>query len=269
MTAQSYEGKVALVTGAAAGIGRASALAFARAGAKVVVADIDGAGGEETVAQIKRASGETAFIHTDVSRGEEVKTLIKQTVALYDRLDCAHNNAGIEGARSRIAALAEDDWDRTIAINLKGVWLCMKFEIQQMVKQGGGAIVNTASVAGHVGFSRYGAYAASKHGVVGLTKTAALEYMKLGIRVNAVSPGFIDTAMVDRAVGGTPEAGLAAQLFQRVRRHVVRGALTTQHPARRMGSPEEVAEAVLWLCSEGASFVNGHTLVVDGGFLAK
>lgn len=269
MTTESFEGKVALVTGAAAGIGRASALAFARAGAKVIVADVDIAGGEETVAQLKNAGGDAAFVRTDVSRQKEVKALIKQAVMLYDRLDCAHNNAGIEGARARTAALAEEDWDRTIAINLKGVWLCMKFEIQQMAKQRCGAIVNTASVAGHVGLSRYAAYAASKHGVIGLTQSAALEYMKSGIRINAVSPGLIDTAMVERAIGDLGRAGLGGQLVESVRRQFVRFGLTAQQPAKRSGSPDEVAAAVLWLCSDGASYVNGHTLVVDGGFLAK
>jgi len=262
-----FEGKVALVTGSASGIGRASAIAFAAAGAKVVVADIDLAVGEETVTKIKSSGGEAKFVRADVSLRPEVKTLIKRTVDLYGALDFAHNNAGVEGARARIAALAEDDWDRTIAVNLKGVWLCMKFEIEQMAKQRSGAIVNTASVAGHVGLSRYGAYAASKHGVVGLTKTAALEYMKLGIRVNAISPGFIDTAMVDRGLSGSGES--SRKLLQRVRKKIVVTALTLQQPAKRMGSPEEVAQAVLWLCSQSASFVNGHTLVVDGGFLAK
>jgi NAD(P)-dependent dehydrogenase (short-subunit alcohol dehydrogenase family) len=267
MTAGSFNGKVALITGASAGIGRASALAFARAGAKVVAADIENGGGEETVAQIKTAGGEATFVRTDVSRGEEVKELIKRTVGLYGRLDCAHNNAGTEGTRARVAALLEEDWARTIAINLTGVWLCMKFEIQQMAKQGGGAIVNTASIAGHVGFARHCAYAASKHGVVGLTKTAALEYIKLGIRVNAVSPGLIDTAMIDRGIDRTKDS--SNELFQRVRRRVIRRALAMQQPSKRMGSPEEVAEAVLWLCSENASYVNGHTLVVDGGMIAE
>ena len=267
MTAENFNGKVALVTGASAGIGRATALAFARAGARVVVADIETAGGEETVAQIKTAGGEATFVRTDVSRGEEIKALVQRAIALYGRLDCAHNNAGTEGARARIAALREEDWARTIAINLTGVWLCIKFEIQQMAKQGGGAIVNTASIAGHVGFARHCAYSASKHGVIGLTKTAALEYMKLGIRVNAVAPGLISTAMIDRSIDRTND--ISSQLFQRVRRQLIRRALMMQQPAKRMGSPEEVAEAVVWLCSESASYVNGHTLVVDGGMIAE
>jgi NAD(P)-dependent dehydrogenase (short-subunit alcohol dehydrogenase family) len=267
MTAGSFNGKVALVTGAAAGIGRATALAFARAGARVIVADIDATVGEETAAQIKAANGEAAFVRADVSRSDDIKALVRRTIDLYGRLDCAHNNAGTEGARARIAALREEDWARTIAINLTGVWLCMKFEIQQMAKQGGGAIVNTASTAGHVGFARHCAYAASKHGVIGLTKTAALEYMKLGIRVNAVSPGLISTAMIDRGIDRAGDT--SNQLFQRVRRQIIRRSLSMQQPAKRMGSPEEVAEAVVWLCSESASYVNGHTLVVDGGMIAE
>ena len=200
-----------------------------------------------------------------MSRHEDVKALVLRTVELYGALDFAHNNAGIEGTRARVAGLSERDWDRTIAINLKGVWLCMKFEIEQMVKQGRGAIVNTASVAGHVGLSRYGAYAASKHGVIGLTKTAALEYMRIGLRINAISPGFIDTAMTDRALNKTSE--VSDGLWQRLRRSVARTVLTMQQPARRMGTAEEVAHSVLWLCSDRASFVNGHILVIDGGLL--
>lgn len=262
-----FKGKVALVTGSASGIGRAAALAFAEAGAKVVGADVNAAGGERVTAEIKNAGGEATFICTDVSRPEEVKALIRGTVELYGGLDFAHNNAGIEGTRARVAGLSEADWDRAIAINLKGVWLCMKFEIEQMAKQRRGAIVNTASVAGHIGLSRYGAYAASKHGVIGLTKTAALEYMRIGLRINAISPGFIDTAMFDRALSKTSE--VTNGLWQQLRRRVARTALTIQQPARRMGTPEEVAQSVLWLCSDSASFVNGHTLVVDGGLLAQ
>ncbi len=262
-----FKGRVALVTGSASGIGQASALAFAGAGAKVVGADINADEGERLAATIKDAGGEATFIRTDVSRLQEVKALVRRTVELYGALDFAHNNAGTEGTRARIAALAENDWDRTIAINLKGVWLCMKFEIEQMATQRRGAIVNTASVAGHVGLSRYGAYAASKHGVIGLTKTAAIEYMRLGLRINAISPGFIDTAMLDRALNKTSE--VSNGLWQRLRRRVARTALTMQQPARRMGTPEEIAQTVLWLCSDSASFVNGHTLVVDGGLLAK
>lgn len=268
MSGREFAGKVALVTGGAAGIGRATAQAFAEAGAKVVVADIDANGGEETAAKIRAAGGEATFVRADVSQHNAVKALIKETAKRYGSLDCAHNNAGIEGQRARLGALAEEAWDRTIAINLKGVWLCMRYEITQMARQAGGAIVNTASVAGHVGLSRYGAYSASKHGVIGLTKTAALEYMRLGIRVNAVCPGFIETDMLKRALEGTTASGLSQQLMRRIRGGIVRRALAAQHPARRMGSAEEIAQAVLWLCSERASFVNGHALVIDGGFTA-
>jgi len=270
MTTQPFDGKVALVTGAASGIGRASALAFARIGAKVVVADIETAGGGETVAQIKSAGGEAAFIRADVSQAKEVEALVRQTVALYGRLDCAHNNAGVEGVRARTASTTEEDWDRTVAINLKGVWLCMKYEIPQMLKLGRGAIVNTSSIAGEAGLSRFAAYAASKHGVIGLTKSAALEYARFGIRVNAVCPGLIDTGMPERGfLGAHPGGSLSDRLIAGVRKRFGRAMLTAQQPSRRMGSPAEVAEAVVWLCSDAASFVNGHALPVDGGFLAK
>jgi NAD(P)-dependent dehydrogenase (short-subunit alcohol dehydrogenase family) len=267
--APTFKGKVALVTGAAAGIGRASALAFARNGAKVVAADVQVAGGEETVAQIKSAGGEAVFIRTDVSVRRDVDALIRQTISVYGRLDCAHNNAGVEGVRARTASAHEKDWDHTIAINLKGVWLCMKYEIPQMLKLGQGAIVNTSSVAGHVGLSRFGAYAASKHAVLGLTKSAALEYMRFGIRINAVCPGYIDTGMLDRALVAGHEGGSFDRLFRGVRKRLGRAALLMQQPAKRTGSPAEVAEAVVWLCSDAASFVNGHNLVVDGGYLAQ
>jgi len=249
------EGKVALVTGAGSGIGRATALACAREGAKVVAADIAVEGGEETVAHIKRAGGEAIFVATDVTQANAVQALIAAAVAAYGRLDCAHNNAGIEGVWATTADYPEDDWDRVMAVNLKGVWLCMKYEIPQMLQQGGGAIVNTASLAGLVGAKRLAAYVASKHGVVGLTKTAALEYAKAGIRVNAVCPGVIHTAMVER------------MFFQRRSQVVER--LAASEPLGRLGTPEEVAEAVVWLCSDAASFVTGHALSVDGGLYAQ
>ncbi len=248
------EGKAALVTGASSGIGRATALVFAREGAKVVVADVVVAGGEETVRLIKTVGGEAIFIKADVSKAAEVEAMVNTAVAAYGRLDCAHNNAGIEGAMSTTADYTEEDWDRVISINLKGVWLCMKSEIAQMLKQGGGAVVNTASGAGLVGLANMSAYVASKHGVVGLTKTAALEYAKAGIRVNAVCPGVIQTPMVARVTGRQP------QLAE---------ALVAAEPVGRVGQPEEIAEAVVWLCSEAASFVTGHAMAVDGGYVAQ
>ena len=248
------DGKVALVTGGSSGIGRASALAFAREGAKVVVADAVVEGGEETVGMIKKAGGEAIFIKADVSKAAEVEALINKAVETYGRLDCAFNNAGIEGEMAQTAECSEENWDRTLSINLKGVWLCMKYEIPQMLKQGGGAIVNTASVMGLVGLVGSPAYVASKHGVVGVTKTAALEYAKAGIRVNAVCPGAIRTPMVERALSARP------QLAE---------TITAMEPVGRMGKPEEIAEAVVWLCSDGASFVTGLAMAVDGGWVAQ
>ena len=249
------QGKVALVTGGGSGIGRASALAFAREGACVVVADVAVEGGNETVALIKAAGGTATFVRADVSQATEVAALVDAAVATYGRLDCAHNNAGIEGLEAPTAEYPEDDWDRVIAINLKGVWLCMKYEIPHMQRQGGGAIVNTASMAGLVGARRMPAYVASKHGVAGLTKTAALEYARAGIRVNAVCPGVIRTPMVERF------------FFSHHPRAETR--LSAAAPIGRLGTPEEVAEAVVWLCSAAASFVTGHTMTVDGGMVAQ
>jgi NAD(P)-dependent dehydrogenase (short-subunit alcohol dehydrogenase family) len=247
--ARLFEGKVALVTGAGSGIGRASALAFSREGARVVVADVDAAGGEETAALIKRAGGEALFVQTDVSRDAAVAALIERAVSAFGRLDYAHNNAGILGARAMTADCTEEEWDRVVATNLKGIWLCMRYEIPRLLEQGGGAIVNTASAAGLVGIWGYPAYTASKHGVVGLTKTAAIEYVKSGIRVNAVCPGFIATPMV---------RGMTAD----------DAAPQTVVPAGRLGRPEEVAEAVIWLCSDKASYVTGHMMAVDGALTA-
>ena len=252
--AGELEGRVALVTGAAAGIGRASALAFAAAGARVMVSDVVVDGGAETVGQIQANGGEATFVRADVSQTADVEALVRQTVETYGRLDCAHNNAGIEGELAATADCAEANWDRTIAINLKGVWLCMKYEIPHMLEQGGGAIVNTSSVAGLVGFPNLPAYVATKHGVAGLTRTAALEYAEQGIRVNAVCPGVIQTAMIDRIVGGDAEA---------------EAQFTALEPVGRMGSPAEVAQAVVWLCSDAASFVTGVAMPVDGGFVAQ
>src|SRR5262245_48683187 len=248
------DGKVALVTGGASGIGRATALAFAREGAKLVVAVLNAEGGQQTVHMITENGGEATFVRTDVSQAVEVQALISKAVETYGRLHCAHNNAGISGGLSaRTAEYPEDMWHQVIAVNLTGVWLCMKSELDQMHKQGGGAIVNTASVAGLGGYHGASAYVASKHGVVGLTKTAALEYAPQGIRVNCVCPGYIATPMT---APGMHDPTRLARLIAR-------------EPIGRVGTPEEIAEAVVWLCSDAASFVTGHTMTVDGGYVAQ
>jgi len=252
--AGKLEGKVALVTGGSSGIGRATALAFAREGAQVVVADVSVEGGQETARTIKENGGQAVFIKADVSKSGDVEGLIEQAIQTYGRLDYACNNAGIEGEQASTVNCSEANWDRVINVNLKGVWLCMKYEIPHMLKQGSGAIVNMSSVAGLVGFSNAPAYTASKHGILGLTKTAALEYAKAGIRVNAVCPGVIRTMMVERVTGGDPQ---------------VEAQLTAIEPVGRMGRSEEVAEAVVWLCSDAASFVTGHAMVVDGGLVVQ
>jgi NAD(P)-dependent dehydrogenase (short-subunit alcohol dehydrogenase family) len=248
------EGKIALVTGGSSGIGRATALLFAKEGAKVVVADVTVSGGEETVQMIKAAGGEAIFVKADMAKAADVEAMVQKAVATYGRLDCAHNNAGIEGTTKKTHDYDEAEWDRVIAINVKGVWLCMRYQIPQMLKQGGGAIVNTASDAGLLGVPQMPAYVASKHAVVGLTKTAALEYAKAGIRVNAVCPGVIKTPMVDRITGLRP--GRAERM-------------TAAEPIGRMGKPEEIAAAVVWLCSDAASFVTGLPMAVDGGIAAQ
>ena len=253
--AGTLEGKVALVTGGSSGIGRGSALTFAREGAKVIVSDVNVEGGEETVNQIKEAAGAATFIHADVSKAADVEALIKKSIETYGRLDCAHNNAGIIGSIAVPTHEYPDDmWDSVIDINLKGVWLCMKYEIAEMLKQGNGAIVNTSSIWGTVGTAGFSAYVASKHGISGLTKTAALEYAQSGIRVNAVNPGPIDTGILQSALTKLPE---------------MEEPLIASVPAGRIASPKEVGEAVVWLCSDAASFVLGHTLHVDGGFVAQ
>ena len=248
------DGKVALITGAGSGIGRASALVFAREGAKVALADIVVEGGEETVRMVKEAAGEAFFIKADVSNAADVEAMVNTVVETYGRIDCAYNNAGIEGQLASTDEYAEDMFDKVIGINLTGVWLCMKYELPHMLKQGSGAIVNTASGAGLIGVAGMSAYVASKHGVVGLTKTAALEYAKSGIRVNAVCPGLIQTPMVERITNGHPQLG---------------EALVAAEPIGRTGRPEEIAESVVWLCSDAASFVTGHAMSVDGGFVAQ
>lgn len=248
------QGKVALVTGAGSGIGRASALAFAREGAKIIVADIVVQGGEETVRVIKQAGGDAIFVEADVSRAIEVEALVKKAVDTYGHLDCAHNNAGISVGKANTVDITEEYWDLVMDVNLKGVWLCMKYEIPYMLKQGHGVIVNTASIAGlHGKTASSSLYVASKHGVVGLTKATALEYAKAGIRVNAVCPGPISTPMTEKPnMSSEAREKALANDQQRV-------------PLGRRGVPDDIAEAVVWLCSDAASFVTGHMMAVDGG----
>ena len=248
------EGKVALITGGGSGIGRATALLFGREGAKVVVADYNAEGGERTVKTIRDAGGMAIFHTADVSNPQDVDGLMHKVVETYGRLDCAFNNAGIEGQMGNTPECSLENWNRVIAINLTGVFLCMKYEIPLMLKHGGGSIVNTASAAGLVGLAGGPAYVAAKHGVAGLTKTAALEFAQKGIRVNAVCPGFIRTPMVERVLDkGTFSE---EQIF-------------AAEPMHRMGKPEEIAEAVLWLCSDASSFVTGLPMPVDGGYVAQ
>jgi NAD(P)-dependent dehydrogenase (short-subunit alcohol dehydrogenase family) len=246
----SYAGKVAFVTGAGSGIGRATALAFAREGASVVVSDISEQGNQETVRMIEELDERALAVRCDVTRTGDVKAALDRTVETFGRLDVAFNNAGVEQEEAATAQLAEEVWDRVIDIDLRGVFLCMKHEIPLMLEQGGGAIVNTSSGAGVKGFPLGAAYVAAKHGVIGLTRSAALDYAQANIRINAVCPGIIETQMMDRVTGDTPEG---------------RQQVISQEPIGRMGKPEEIAEAVLWLCSEAASFVVGHAMVVDGG----
>jgi NAD(P)-dependent dehydrogenase (short-subunit alcohol dehydrogenase family) len=246
-----FEQKIALVTGGSFGIGRATAIAFAKRGAQVVIAGWI----EDTVTlqQIRDEGGTALFAKGDVSKSGDVAQLISQTIKTFGRLDYAVNNAGIEGANAVTHECTEENWDKTIGINLKGVWLCMKHEIPLMLKQGKGAIVNVASVAGLIGFPGLPAYVASKHAIIGLTKTAALENAKQNIRINAVCPGAIKTAMIDRITG---------------KDKTVEKQFEDMEPIGRMGVPEEVAEAIIWLCSDAASFVTGNAMTVDGGWVA-
>ncbi len=246
-------GKVAIVTGGTSGIGRETAVLFAQAGVKVVVAGRREAEGNETVDLVRAAGSDGIFVKTDVAIAADVQALVRKTVEKFGRVDIAFNNAGIEGNLVPIVIQPEADWDRTIAINLKGTWLCLKYEIQQMLKQrSGGAIVNMASVAGLIGSAGFATYSASKHGVMGLTKCAALETARSGIRVNVVCPAVIETPMGERIFGGPDVKPYAVGL----------------HPIGRFGKPMEVAEAVVWMCSDRASFMTGQSLVLDGGFLA-
>lgn len=249
---RQFTGKVAFVTGAASGIGRAAALAFARGGASVVAADVSEEGNQETARLIEEQGGRALAVRCDVTRAEDVKAALGRTVEVFGRLDFAFNNAGIEPRKpAPTAEYEEEEWNRIIDINLRGVFLCMKHEIPLILKHGeGGAIVNTSSGAGIIGIKGSPAYTAAKHGVLGLTKAAALDYAAQNLRVNAICPGYIETPMMDRFTGGTAEG---------------RAKVIAEEPAGRMGKPEEIAAAVVWLCSEGAAFMVGHAMVMDGG----
>ena len=251
---KDFQGKVAIVTGGTSGIGRAAAVAFAREGAKVVVAGRRTGEGEQTVRLIRDEGGEGIFVPTDVTQESQVKSLIGRTLEQFRRLDFAFNNAGVEQGPTPFLEQSVQTFDQVMAVNVKGVWLSMKHEIPALVKSGGGGIVNTSSIAGVVAFAGAEIYIASKHAVMGLTKSAALEFGKQGIRINAVLPAAIETDMYERFVGDQAEA---------------RAAFTAMHPIGRIGTPNEVADAVIWLCSDRSSFVTGHGLLVDGGFTAR
>lgn len=254
MTIPRFRDRVSLVTGAGSGIGRSSAITFAKNGAKVVVVDIDAETATETVRMITNAGGIARFVQADVSSGNDAKRVVEEVAGIYGQLDFAHNNAGIAGDVAKTADCSEENWDKVIATNLKSIWLCMKYEIGQMMRQGSGIIVNTSSVYGLVGCERgMPAYSASKHGIIGLTKTAALEYAGSGIRVNAVCPGAVNTPFRKRLVGKSKETCKDAE----------------RYPLGRIAESREVADAVAWLCSEEASFVTGTAIVVDGGLSAR
>jgi NAD(P)-dependent dehydrogenase (short-subunit alcohol dehydrogenase family) len=249
-TTERFSGKVAFVTGAGSGIGRAAAVAFARARASMVVADVSGRGSQKTAQSIEEFGGRALAVECDVTRTEHVTAALDKTVEEFGHLDFAFNNAGAEQPVTPAADLTEQEWDRIAGINLRGVFLCMKYEIPLMLRNGGGVIVNTSSGAGVKGFKGQAAYAAAKHGVIGLTKSAALDYASQRVRVNAVCPGIIETSMMDRFTGGTSEG---------------RERVIAQEPIGRMGQPDEIAAAVVWLCSDRAAFVIGHAMVIDGG----
>ena len=246
-------GKVAIVTGGASGIGRTTAQFYARDGARVAISDVDEAGGEETVRLIEAAGGEATFIRADVSNSEDCQALVNSTTERFGRLDIAFNNAGIGGESNLTADYSVAGWNNLIGINLSGVFYCMKYEIPAILRSGGGSIVNMASILGQVAFANSSAYVASKHGVIGLTKNAAVEYASQGVRVNAVGPAFIRTPLI---------AGIEAD-------EQVRNLLISLHPIGRLGEPEEVAELVIWLSSDLASFVTGSYYPIDGGYLAR
>jgi len=247
--------KVALVTGAGSGIGEATALAFAREGAAVALSDIDVVGGERVAEAIRTAGGRAVFVAADVAREDDVRALVERTVAEFGRLDCACNNAGIGGPSAPTGEYPSDGWERVIGVNLTGVFWCLRHEIPAMLAGEGGSIVNMASILGTVGFANAPAYVAAKHGVIGLTKTAAVEYATQGVRINAVCPGFVATPLLDKAGLLDPASPIHAHLV-------------SLHPMKRFGAPAEVAEVVLWLCSTGASLVTGHALLADGGYTA-
>lgn len=250
----NLENKVVVITGGASGIGAATAMAFAHEKAIVVVADTNIERGEELVSQLVTHSNKSVYVHCDVTLEGDIKNLVNNTILKFGRIDCAFNNAGIEGITNETIDCTNENWEKTLNTNLRSVWWCMKYQIPEMIKTGGGSIVNCSSIAGLVGFIGSPAYVASKHGVIGITQTAALEYAKKNIRVNAVCPGVIHTSMIDRFVQDD------ANVMQ---------VLVDNSPLGRIGKPEEIANVVLWLCSNSSSFVTGHSLVADGGWTAR